>query len=46
MPAGKRGGLHNGQDLAPVAPTCEPDQGETGDVGRAPEPDMFLIQRQ
>jgi hypothetical protein len=47
MPAGKRGGLHNGQGLAPIKPATEPDEGETGGVGRTSWLDVtFLIQRE
>jgi hypothetical protein len=47
MPPGKRVWLHNGQPLTPVEPATEPDQSETGRIGRTSGLHVtLLIQRQ
>jgi len=46
MPTEKGGGLHNGEDLAPITPAPKPDQGEAGGVAGTPGRGVtLLIQR-
>jgi len=47
MPAEEGGGLPHSEDLAPIKPATEPDQGEAGGVGGTPWHHLaLLIQRE
>jgi hypothetical protein len=47
MPSAKGLGLDDRSGLPPVEPTAKPDHGDSGDLRRAPWPDVaLLIERQ